>query len=149
MNLPQSALEFLDTFIGYSRRFAKERKIISLPIIHVYSFSTEKNPVLDVAQRAADIMNCTLVELGTGIISTQELGIKGVCDSKDLNLINSSIYDKQLIVGHIVRDVAPQKAMVCLSFQLPQSVAEAVPVVSIPPRQSEDSKSCKRPREEE
>eukprot|EP00392_Amoebophrya_sp_AT5.2_P018416 g18949.t1 len=77
MNLPQSATEFLDAFIGYSHRYndgasagsspdGGERR--KLPVIHVYAFSTQvehwHTAVADVAERCARAMRCDPGDLG-------------------------------------------------------------------------------------
>ncbi|VFQ67632.1 unnamed protein product [Cuscuta campestris] len=87
MNLPASALQFLDAFRGLIER--KHWKG-SLPWIHCYCFmrSTETTEY---------------------IISEAETAL------------NASIPDPKL---HRVRDVAPNKAMVCLSFRLPEETCK-------------------------
>jgi len=103
MNLPQNAVEFLDVFIGCATRYNKEAAPVEqlssdslMPIIHVYAFSTHvESPVSDVAQRAATYLQCPANLLSEGLAFS----------------------------GHIVRDVAPKKVMVCLTFTLPHEVA--------------------------
>ncbi|KAK6788962.1 hypothetical protein RDI58_012761 [Solanum bulbocastanum] len=83
MNLPASALEFLDAFRGLIRRRYWKG---SLPWIHCYCFiraSETEDYIISVAESA--------------------LGAK-----------------VQNPVFHRVRDVAPNKAMFCLSFRLPE-----------------------------
>ncbi|XP_009610854.1 tRNA (guanine(37)-N1)-methyltransferase 2 isoform X4 [Nicotiana tomentosiformis] len=83
MNLPASALEFLDAFRGLIRRGYWNG---SLPWIHCYCFmraSETEDYIISVAESA--------------------LGAR----------IQSSVF-------HRVRDVAPNKAMFCLSFRLPE-----------------------------
>uniref|UniRef100_A0A5B7C9Z5 tRNA (guanine(37)-N1)-methyltransferase n=1 Tax=Davidia involucrata TaxID=16924 RepID=A0A5B7C9Z5_DAVIN len=83
MNLPASALQFLDTFRGLiQRRYWKG----PLPWIHCYCFMRSNE--------------------------TKELII-----SEAESLLNASIRDP---IFHKVRDVAPNKAMFCLSFRLPE-----------------------------
>jgi len=71
MNLPQSATDFLDAFIGIGRRRGwidvadegqgegkgteTQRR---LPTIHVYAFSTAEEPIGDVAERSAKVLMC-------------------------------------------------------------------------------------------
>lgn len=83
MNLPASALQFLDAFRGLvNKRYWKG----SLPWIHCYCF-----------------MRST--ETRESIISEAE------------SFLSASIQDP---IFHRVRDVAPNKAMYCLSFRLPE-----------------------------
>ncbi|OVA08098.1 Glycoside hydrolase [Macleaya cordata] len=83
MNLPASALQFLDAFRGLIRRKYWKGP---LPWIHCYCF-----------------MRST--ETQESIISEAE------------SYLNSKI---QSFIFHRVRDVAPNKAMFCLSFRLPE-----------------------------
>ncbi|TDH74065.1 hypothetical protein CCR75_005925 [Bremia lactucae] len=86
MNLPASALEFLDVFPGQFDHWEGE-----LPYIHCYCFSNAKDVSNDVKERA-------------------EVILKGKLDPERTSC-------------HLVRDVAPKKVMVCLSFQLPETIA--------------------------
>jgi len=100
MNLPQTATDFLDAFIGLSTRYPNDLKdTIRLPLIHVYAFSTADDPIDDIRRRCAISMR-----------------------------VDESILPMSTCSGHIVRDVAPKKLMICLSFTLPQQVAEASPL---------------------
>ena len=80
MNLPATALEFLDVF--RAGRFDYWQG--TLPTVHCYCFSSEEDPKQDVKRRAEEILGTT-------------------------------IQDKI----RIVRDVAPNKVMLCVSFQIP------------------------------
>jgi len=126
MNLPQSATEFLDTFIGFCRRSPGNDR--PLPVIHVYAFSSAEDPVVDVAERCARVMNCRVGDLGSRVVSTNTLGITGVSGSKELEIVSRALYVDRSAVGHLVRDVAPKKLMVCFSFHLPQVVADSDPL---------------------
>ncbi|KAM5547667.1 tRNA (guanine(37)-N1)-methyltransferase 2 [Rosa sericea] len=84
MNLPASALEFLDAFRGViQRKYWRD----TLPLIHCYCFI-----------RASETQDY--------IISEAEAALK------------AHIKDPMF---HRVRDVAPNKAMFCLSFRLPEA----------------------------
>jgi len=115
MNLPQSATEFLDVFIGLGKRIGPSFDESMLPRIHVYAFSTADDVIADIAERVAGVLRC---------------------DVSHLNFQGSSHIPKKMeeslsfpCWGHVVRDVAPKKLMVCLSFKLPLEVAMADPVI--------------------
>ena len=88
MNLPASAVEFLDVFRGlYSAH-----RHLALPTIHCYCFSKSQSPGEDAKKQVEE-------RLGSSLTSQCTI--------------------------HCVRDVAPKKVMVCVSFKLPTSVAFA------------------------
>lgn len=83
-----------------------------MPRIHVYAFSTyEDDPIGDIARRSATVLRCSANCLYPG-------------------LADGGKYERPLprCEGYIVRDVAPKKVMVCLSFTLPKEVADAAPL---------------------
>jgi hypothetical protein len=147
MNLPQSAPEFLDTFIGYALRRGggDENSVASsshtkLPVVHVYAFSHEVETwytaVADVAERCARVMNCQATELGKlGLVPADGTRMKEVllatlAGDDSVEAEAEDMYDG-ICWGNLVRDVSPHKQMVCLSFRLPSSVAFAeIPQVS-------------------
>jgi len=88
MNLPASAVEFLDVFHGL---YSAHRRL-TLPTIHCYCFSKSQSPGEDAQKQVEQ-------RLGTSLASQCSV--------------------------HCVRDVAPKKVMVCVSFKLPPSVAYA------------------------
>lgn len=93
MNLPASAVTFLDAFRGLYRSVPKDqRETFPLPKVHCYCFSkSEKDPDKDaVAMVERNLGHC--LEPGSW-------------------------------TGFRVRDVAPNKLMMRVSFQLPASVA--------------------------
>ena len=100
MNLPASAIEFLDAFVGLYQgqeaRFALGTGL-ELPMIHVHCFSTKSD---DYVREHKDICERISERLG----HKMELG-------KD----EMEIWD--------VRDVAPNKRMFCASFRLPADAA--------------------------
>jgi len=83
MNLPASAIEFLDVFPDLFQDSSLKR-----PIIHCYGFSKDDDPKKDIVLQIEEI-------LGTQIFP---------------------------IRVHEVRDVAPKKLMLCVSFELPYFV---------------------------
>ena len=106
MNLPATAVEFLDAFKGvYEDRAAEfsprtERK---LPLIHVYLFQTKYQTE---EQEAKEICERISHHLGASISPGDP--------SCELELV-------------YVRLVAPKKKMYCASFRLPASIAFASP----------------------
>ena len=92
MNLPASAVEFLDTFKGIFRTVPENyRCSLKLPLIHCYCFSKSLDPDDDVLK---------MVERSLGVALRE-----------DCHTIST------------VRQVAPSKVMMRISFQLPAEVA--------------------------
>eukprot|EP01032_Pedospumella_encystans_P012454 gene12454-14410_t len=122
MNLPANATDFLDVFIGLYTRVGEDRlSSWSLPRIHVYAFSTHvADPVQDIINRSAGILQCTPEAIRYGKSST------GASESEGTGVLETVAGHE--CSGHIVRDVAPKKVMVCLSFTLPEEVARAKPL---------------------
>ncbi|KAG1757249.1 Met-10+ like-protein-domain-containing protein [Suillus lakei] len=99
MNLPDSAIEFLDSFRGILLESTSERDLsgnyASMPMVHCHCFTRELQP--DRAE--ADIRQRVESKLG------HKLGTE--------------------VALHMVRSVAPNKDMYCISFRLPRDVAFA------------------------
>jgi tRNA (guanine37-N1)-methyltransferase len=100
MNLPASAVTFLDAFIGLYR--GHENKFFPytyfrLPMIHVYCFSTKSDDNVEEERKICKEISETI-----------EFEIKP--------------YDPEVEIWD-VRDVAPQKRMFCANFRLPREVA--------------------------
>lgn len=118
MNLPQTAIDFLDCFRGFMYRWRRSNDGEEtceleelptdrlLPMIHVYCFEKEPEThevgkVPTAAQKA--------VQRVEAVLGVQSGGLSGKVDI------------------HVVRDVAPKKPMLCLSFRLPEEIARARP----------------------
>jgi tRNA (guanine37-N1)-methyltransferase len=101
MNLPDSALTFLDAFIGLYADFPeiKQEPGFVLPYVHVHCFEKYENGE-----------NPTDEELHDRVYER-------ICKLIDFRL------DKSGMQFHEVRMVSPTKPMYCVSFQLPDEVA--------------------------
>ncbi|KAJ3094785.1 tRNA(m(1)G37)methyltransferase [Physocladia obscura] len=97
MNLPAIALEFLDAFRGLFHGREDLVPRSKLPIIHCHCFST----VMD--------------NLEGDVLKRAEM------------FVGCKIPTENIIKIHRVRDVAPKKEMMCISFRLPAEVAYAEP----------------------
>jgi tRNA (guanine37-N1)-methyltransferase len=99
MNLPDSAIDFLDAFRGVLSESANERDLngnnANMPMVHCHCFTRELQP--DRAE--ADIIQRVESKLGHQL-------------------------DNEVAL-HMVRSVAPNKDMYCISFRLPRDVAFA------------------------
>ncbi|KAG8903863.1 mitochondrial aspartate-glutamate transporter agc1 [Tulasnella sp. 408] len=106
MNLPATAIEFLDAYRGVLAPL-KEKDPAAfeevyedrMPMVHCYAFTRE----LDVSSAGADLRKRAEEYLG---------GALGI-DGEDVHY-------------HLVRDVAPHKRMYCISFRLPRDIALGV-----------------------
>ncbi|KAH8835565.1 Met-10+ like-protein-domain-containing protein [Flagelloscypha sp. PMI_526] len=95
MNLPDSAITFLDAFRGiFSAPHLREMYTV-MPQVHCYCFTRE----LEEEKARADVIQRCEKQLGHALPSQVAL--------------------------HLVRSVAPNKHMYCISFQLPFEVATA------------------------
>jgi tRNA (guanine37-N1)-methyltransferase len=91
MNLPASAIDFLDVFVGLLGNGGDEWWTKASPMIHTYCFSSELDRTKDVMDRVGVVLGCDASEL-----------------------IDASVRE--------VRDVAPNKWMMCISFRVPDVV---------------------------
>ena len=113
MNLPASALEFLDAYRGYKvaekRQPSQDKGSNYMPIIHVYCFASKNKEEAnqEIYERAEKALGCTLKETTVAI--------------------------------HEVRDVSPTKNMYCVTFRLPTAVQE-LPRVEIALSQEDEKK---------
>ncbi|PNW71749.1 hypothetical protein CHLRE_16g672041v5 [Chlamydomonas reinhardtii] len=89
MNLPASAIEFLDAFNGAFDPVAWADR--PLPTVHCYTFKRANETEADIVAKAEGYLGGPMEA--------------GAC------------------VVHTVRDVAPNKLMLCLSFRVPKAVA--------------------------
>jgi tRNA (guanine37-N1)-methyltransferase len=101
MNLPAAAPEFLDAFRGWT--------LTTLPQIHVYCFASKQQQ-----QQQHDTNN------------THLLYDKGLILERCSKALGCNLHDADI---HVVRNVAPNKNMLCVSFPLPAAAAALEPIV--------------------
>lgn len=118
MNLPASAPEFLDAFRGFSN--------ITLPRIHVYCFAPKFAPPLGDETANENSMNEDEVNASVRERCSSALGCP----------LDAS---KHNITIRIVRDVSPNKNMLCVSFNLPEEVRK-LPRINVSERKKEEEK---------
>lgn len=104
MNLPDSALTFLDNYVGiYSnetyKQFIKDKEF-KLPYVHVYCFESSQD----------EVPVPTIEDLEGRV-------------HKRINEIMQHTFEKSYLKFHLVRKVAPSKYMFCVSFILPEELA--------------------------
>ena len=96
MNLPSLAVDFLRSFRGLlSTSEIHPPHVTSLPMIHCYTFSRAEDPSADAAEMTA-----------------AALGLASFDDLQDCSV-------------RVVRNVAPGKEMLCMTFRLPWHVLSA------------------------
>lgn len=102
MNLPGSAVEFLDVFRGlFTCIPLQHRHIISMPFIHCYCFVKFETPEAKTAEEL------------------ERAALKAVSQH-----LSEDVSGSECVV-EVVRSVAPNKTMMRVSFRLPQQVAYA------------------------
>ena len=122
MNLPGTALEFLDAFPGAYKSIAGEeleremqRKGSQWPMVHVHCFTKDiEHPHKDICQRANERLG---LSASSGLVPPPSPDLSGLASSASLP--SPPTPDLSL---HFVRSVAPNKDMYCLSFRLTRDI---------------------------
>lgn len=115
MNLPATALEFLDAFkpafnqASHASRIREVYGSTGLPVVHCHCFTRE----LEKEKAEGDITKASIRRL-SGYKASYTF--QRAEESLGMRLTNPSF--------HYVRKVAPNKDMYCISFQLPNSIFE-------------------------
>ena len=144
MNLPATAIDFLDAFRGAFSRTPWGQQ--PLPLIHCYAFSkpltegSEEGARLahsfadfgrpdfhalhfrctSPVQRLQVLRSCDVLELHASVLTVDNMaGVRARVEAA----LGGSLDSAPDI--HTVRDVAPNKRMLCISFRLPSSIAFA------------------------
>ncbi|KAF3933999.1 hypothetical protein ABW19_dt0209975 [Dactylella cylindrospora] len=145
MNLPASAVEFLDAFIGLyagmesifedpSKPFSEETKY-KLPIIHCYTFNRHRENEIEIAAEEICGVVSRYLQYPVTVSSTEDLreqfqkgmlqpivgGHKGG-DDAEIKRPQEVFVEGGLNIGYL-RAVAPNKRMYCITFRLPREVA--------------------------
>ena len=121
MNLPALAVTFLDVFTRLE--WSAGKILDSTFLVHCYTFSADKDPMKDAVMQIEAVMK-------TSLLLDVEEG-RGSCVER----------------VHLVRDVAPTKQMVCVSFRLPLSLTKCISG-PLPVPGPLAGGAVKRPREE-
>lgn len=115
MNLPDSAIEFLDAFRGVISLNSNELIGLyeELPMVHCYCFTRfleRSDAEADIRQVRALLAGWSAFHLRASSPSQRVTRALGGDLEEEVNL-------------HYVRSVAPNKDMYCISFRLPRQVA--------------------------
>ena len=118
MNLPALSISFNDVFIGmYNIHMTDQQQHIiqsAMPIAHCHCFADSNNYTSDVLTRLQSILQyqfTTIKHTALGVVNTQYI-------DPVYNGMNEGT-----VVIHNVRNVSPNKDMLCVSYRIPIEVA--------------------------
>lgn len=132
MNLPATAIEFLDAYRGVLAPLKEKdpgafEQVYGdrMPMVHCYAFTRE----LDVGSAGADLRKVRQVHrLPNGEVRLKKklFRILRFIQRAEEYLGGALGKDGEDVHYHLVRDVAPHKHMYCISFRLPKDIALVV-----------------------
>lgn len=111
MNLPADALEFCDVFRGLYRGYPEQGAEVPLPHVHVYCFSKASTP------------DAAAVEVKSRLFRALGVHTDALPPAEGAQGWVRALWDGATV--REVRDVAPKKLMLCVSFHLPRELAAA------------------------
>ena len=111
MNLPDSALEFLDAFRGILYAPDVTSRYPAMPMIHCYCFTRELEP---------DKARMDIIQVSRYCPGWMDLTGSCIYQRAEIRLGHKI---EESVSIHLVRSVAPNKDMYCISFRLPRDVA--------------------------
>ena len=82
-----------------------------------------EDPIGDIVRRSAGVLRCSEACLRTGRSDTATTSTTTAATTPTTTTSTTKVVAGHVCEGHIVRDVAPKKVMICLTFTLPAEVS--------------------------